>query len=71
MFDPDRVYTKNVLRSELYFSSHGDMPGVVELHIPGCDRTLKLSAALAEDLIDNLEVNANAARYFAERGTDG
>lgn len=62
MFDPDRTYTSDDIRRDLYFSAHGDMPGTVELHIPGCYRTLKMTAAAAEDLATNLEINAAVAR---------
>lgn len=69
MFDPDLIYTSQYVRDEIYFSTRVDNPGVVELHLPGETRTLKLSIAAAEDLLINLEINADTARHFAKKRT--
>lgn len=63
MIDFDKTYQSEDIRSELYFSSYGDNPGCVELHLPGEHRTIKMTAAAAEDLQTNLSINTEFARH--------
>ena len=60
--------TSRDIRSSLYFSSH--FPGTVDLVIDPAirhaDGPITLTAAAAEDLLDNLQINAEHARLMAE-----
>jgi hypothetical protein len=48
-----------------YFVAHSDLPGIVELVLPG-QQSIKFTVAAAEDLQINLTINCKVARSFAK-----